>query len=252
MKGGDFVPLSTWVNIGVIVLLLVYGLIGIKRGFVKSFFSVFGTILALLFAVLLASKVTMVIEDKFGAVSSVSGKISGFLTKKFGATLMDTPIKDATESLLNGAGIDKWIVSIILSAKADSAIPDTTTVNQILSPSISYYIVLILSVIGLFIVLKIIFFLLSVLVKKLYKIKMIAVLDKVLGFVVGLVSGIITLEFIIMITGIIPIQFIQQINVCLIKSPISGTIHNINIFGLVMQWVGNQDIIGMVKKVIVK
>ena len=245
-------PLGAWIELGVVLLLLIYACIGLKRGFVKSFFSAFGTIFAFLLAVLLASKVTVFLEDKFGAVTSISSKLAGLLSNKFGAELMDVPIKDATENALNGAGIDKWIISLILSAKSDTSISGTTTINQVLSPAIGYYIILILSVIGLFIVFKIIFFLIGEIVKKLYKIKMIALLDRLLGFIVGLVSGTITLEFIIMITGIIPIGFIQNFNVLLIKSVVAGTIHNINLFGLIMQWVGSQDLFAVVKKVITK
>lgn len=240
------------VNVVVIALLLVYAIRGFSKGFVKTFFSTFGTILALLLAVLLASKVALTLENKFGAISFFSDKMAGFLTDKLGATLADTPIREATETALKNKGIDSWIINIVLGAKADSSIPDTTTISQIISPAVGYYAVLILSVIGLFIVFKIIFFLIGELVKKLHSIKIIGFTDKFLGLIAGLISATITLEIIIMITGALPIKFINDINFALINSPISGALHKINIFSLIMQWIGKQDVLGMIKKIIIK
>ncbi len=240
------------IDLLVVALFFVYAVKGFMKGFVKTFFSTFGTILALLFAVLLASKVALTLENNFGLISTMSDKISGALIKKFGANIVDVPVKDATENLMKNAGIDGWIINIILSAKADSSIPETTTVSQILCPTLGYYTVLIISVIGLFIIFKILFFIIADIVKSLHKVKVVGAVDKLLGMLLGLVSAFVALEFIIMITGIIPINFIQKINHALINSNICGFLHKINLFSVIMQWISKQDILSTVKKLINK
>ena len=241
--------------VNVVALLFVGGFAvwGFYKGFTKTFFSVFGTLLAILFAVLLAPVVAEFLESKFSFVTTMSNKIEDLLVKSFGEELMSVPLSNVAEEYLKKAGLGDWLIKAIMSIKTDSAsIPEGTTLGQIICPIFGYYIVMIIVVVALFIIFKIIFFLIGELVKKAYAFKIVAVVDRVLGLVIGFASGTVILELVIMVVGIIPVPFFQNLYAEIINSPITGFLTKINLFELIMSKISIKDIIPYVKNLIIK
>lgn len=246
---------TTGAIVNVVALLFVGGFAvwGFYKGFTKTFFNVFGTLLAVLFAVLLAPIVAEFLESKFAFVTSMSQKIEGLLIKSFGEDLMNVPLSHVAEEYLKKAGLSDWLIKAIMSIKSDSvAIPETTTLGQIVCPIFGYYIVMIIVVVALFIIFKIIFFLIGELVKKAYAFKVVAVVDRVLGLAIGFVSGTISLELVIMVIGIIPIPFFQNIYAEIVNSVLVGFLVKINLFEWIMSKISIKDIVPYVKNLIIK
>ena len=59
------------IDIVTVALLLIFAIVGTVRGFAKTFISSFGTILSLIFAVLLCSLVATFLEQSFGLFSAI-------------------------------------------------------------------------------------------------------------------------------------------------------------------------------------
>ena len=201
--------LSATVDIVALIFVGVFALWGLIRGFTKTFFSAFGTMLSLLFAVLLCSTVANFLQEKFALVTTISESVSVALSDAFGAELMNATLRDVSAGYLENAGLNGLLVELILSMQTE--LPLDTTLNMIICPTVSYYIVLIISVIALFIIFKIIFFLIGEIVKKLYKNRTIATFDKFFGFALGLLHGIISLELIIMAISVMPVPILQDV-----------------------------------------
>ena len=68
--------LSATVDIVALIFVGVFALWGLIRGFTKTFFSAFGTMLSLLFAVLLCSTVANFLQEKFALVTTISESVS--------------------------------------------------------------------------------------------------------------------------------------------------------------------------------
>jgi uncharacterized membrane protein required for colicin V production len=226
--------LYTIIDIVVFALIVLITIRGFIRGFIKSFLSTFGTILSLLFAVLLASSTTNFLENNFGLVTAISGGLSDVLTKVFGDSIMNTTLAQATEGALNEAGLAGWIVQIILSVQADGSIPTDVTLNQIICPVFGYYVSLAISAIILFILFKIIFFIVGEIVSKNKKLPLLRGVDKVLGLVFGLFQGVIIIEFILLIMGAIPLAFFQNVIANIDQAPLTNFIHTINLFSIII------------------
>ncbi len=193
-----------------LIVFIVSVIVGAKQGFIKSLISTFGSLLSLIFAVLLCSSVAKFLENKFSLVTTISSKLTGVLTGMFGEELMSTPLSLATEDVLSeNFNLSLYLVRIILSIKSSDIAPDTT-LSSIICPVFAYYIVCILSVILLYILFRILFFIIGEIVKKLHSNKVIGTTDTVLGLVFGAIKGIITINFALMILGIIPLGFVQK------------------------------------------
>ena len=242
--------LSATVDIVALIFVGVFALWGLIRGFTKTFFSAFGTMLSLLFAVLLCSTVANFLQEKFALVTTISESVSVALSDAFGAELMNATLRDVSAGYLENAGLNGLLVELVLSMQTE--LPLDTTLNMIICPTVSYYIVLIISVIALFIIFKIIFFLIGEIVKKLYKNRTIATFDKFFGFALGLLHGIISLELIIMAISVIPIPILQDVYSAIQTSTFANFIEDINLFNLIINAVIKSDVFDFVKGLILK
>lgn len=235
----DYSAIADYAALGLIVIFALWGLM---RGFTKTFFSVFGTMLGLLFAVLLSASATNFLESKFSLVSNAGEWLEGFLNGIIGEDVMSATLEQATQERLSQAGVAQFLVDIIVSAKNDGSLPMNTTLNQIICPTFGYYLVQIGAVVVLFIIFKLIFFLISEIVKKLYKFKPIAWIDKLLGLALGVLHGIINIELIIMVISILPIEICQNVYLGIQTSNIAGFIEKINLYGLITSAISNSNI----------
>ena len=224
---------------------------GAKKGFIKSLISTFGSFFSLILAVLLCSSVARFFENNFGWITGISGKISGILTKIFGQELMDVELGLVTEDVLSEQfNVSLFLIKTILSVKANSNIPLDTTLNQIICPVFAYYIVCIISVVILFIVFKIIFFLIGEIVKKLHSNKIIGTADSALGILFGAIKSIIIINFALMIISIIPIGFVQDLYVSIDSTIITKIVNKIDVFSLILKALASVNIADIITGII--
>lgn len=218
----------------VVSLLIIFALSGLIKGFAKTFISIFGTILSLLFAILLAKTVANFLEKSFSLATKISFKLSDFVEKVFGAEISGMTFGETSEQALSNSGLAGWIINSILSLKADGSVVETATLGEIISKMFSYYITVIIAVLILFILFKIIFFIVGDLIVKARKINVVNVADRSLGFFLGLIKGIISVNFILMILIALPFGFCQSIAVELPNTAVASLVNKIDIFGILL------------------
>ncbi len=240
--------------IDVVALVIVFGfaLVGLKKGFVKSLISTFGTVLSLLFAVLLCTRVADVLESKFSFVSKLSNSIANFLDRLVGEDIMNTPLSHASDDIFGSAGIGGIIASVILSVKNDTSIPLNTSIRDVLAPTFSYYVIIAISVVILYILFKIALFLIGEIIKRnLYKINSVAKTDKLLGFIFGLISGIVYIEFFILIISILPLGFCQNLYVQIHATTFTAFIEKINLYSKLINMLSIGSVIEHIKSILI-
>ena len=240
---------SATIDIIALIFILMFALYGAIKGFTKTFFSLFGTFIGLLLAVLLSPSVAKFMQTEHDLVNSLSGELSGVVSKFFGKDVLSMSISDANKGNLSMGGLSGYVASIILSLKPGTYPPETT-VADVLCPTFAYYIVLIISVVVLFIIFKLIFGVICAIIKDAHKNKKIARFDKTLGFFLGLVNGIINLELVIMIISIIPLGFFQNIYLNIQLSAITKFIEDINLFELIITSISQSNVIEVIKGII--
>ncbi len=212
-----------------LLLLIIFAVGGLRKGFVKTFFGVFGTIISLVLAVLLCASVAKFTEDKFGFVTTISNWVRGLLSNIFGEELMNTPLEDVhPEDLTSG------IIVKILASIDTSAIDGSTPLRDVLAPVFGFYISAGICAIGLFIIFKIILFIVGEIFRKLHEIPVIGAVDGLLGFIFGLLQGAIIVEIIISLIGIIPIGAVQSLNEEIPGTILTKFLNDINIYSIVV------------------
>lgn len=232
----------------IVVLLVV---LGFKKGFAKTFVSAFGSLLSLLIAILLCTSVASFLESHWGAVSSLSNSLSGFFSKTFGAELMDTTLAQANENALTEGNVAAWIIRLVIAAKNDGSFDPNTTLNQIITPIFSFYVVAIISAVALYIVFRIIFFLIGELIKKAHVLPLVGIVDRLLGALLGLIRAVTYVSLLVWIINILPIGYVQTV----IAPEVSNTIlvsflNKINLFELLLGALGKLNVLEVLKSLI--
>ena len=225
---------ETIVDIVALCIIALSAVIGLIRGFAKTFISAFGSIISLILAFLLCSTVAGFSESKFGLITAISDKLQGVLTKIFGETLMDTTLRQATEATFAEAGVAGWIADIVLSVKGAEGVDMNVTLNQVICPVFGYYITALIAIVILYILFRILFFLLGEFIRKLSEIKIIGTVDRTFGFFLGIIKGVIIVQLLILIINVIPIAAFQQLSVNIDNSVLASFINGINIFGIIL------------------
>lgn len=235
------------VSLCAVIVLALFAILGLKQGFVKSFLKTFGTLLALLFAVLLCSKFADFLQDKFGLLDTMSNWVSGLLSKNNSDLLNKTWGEVSTQPDLTG--IIGWVVGKIVSNNGIT-IEATQTLNSVISPVLGRYALLAISILGLFILFKIIFFIIGQIFKALSKIKLIGFTDKLLGLLLGLIRGIIFIQLFCILVNLIPIDAVKTFAGWLNESVIVNIVSKINIFEFILSKINFADLENVVNSVL--
>ena len=238
--GGAIIDLLALV---VLVLMTIWGA---KRGFVKSFISTFGSLLSFLLSVLLCSVVANFLERTYGSVSSMTVSLSGTLSNIFGKQLMDTTLAGATQGEMSSGGIAAWIITLVFNLKGSSSVPTDVTLNQIVSPVLAYYIVCIIALACLYVIFRIIFYIIGEMAEDSHKFKLTEVTDKGLGALFGFIEGIIIIDIAILIIGAIPLGFTQAIAYDVGNSVITSLIQKTNLIGLLFDLLLKNGVSGFI------
>ena len=199
------------VDLVVVILIALFAIIGLMKGFIRSLVSTFGTFFAILFAVLVCGAVVTFLETKYQAVTFFGNSISGWVNNLLG-TSADKTVAEVTEASFIESGVSGWIAKLILQLKGTEGLDPALTVSQVACSMFGYYISATISIIGLFIIFKILIFIISDLLLKHVVVGALKTVDKVLGFVVGIVSGVIVVQSVLTLIGGIPLDFFVQIN----------------------------------------
>ena len=239
------------VDVVAVVFIAAFMIYGYAKGFVKQFVSAFGTIFSLLFAVLLCTSVANFLQTQFGLVEGIATGLDGVLTTIVGEDVMNITLGEAGREYLAQQGMAAWMIDLVMMFVSDGSLPVDTSLRQVIGPTFAYYVLIILSAVGLFIIFKILFFLLGKIINKLHSIKLIAALDNGLGCLLGLFCGVIYLEIIIMVISIIPVQAIQDVYMAIQSSVVASFVARINLYNLVLNAISSTNVVEYVKNLVI-
>lgn len=224
---------STTLNVVDIVLLAIIGisaLSGLISGFSKKLVKFLGGIVSLVLAVSLCSKCADLLNDKFGLADKLYDVLKGFLTSVFDENLLNSTLgqlSDGTVNIKNFSGPTLILNALVgLVAKG---VPAETLVVDAIVPTFAYYLTIIIGFIVCYILFKILFAIIGSILKSLVKLAMLGAIDKLLGFLLGAIQGVITCYMLVSIVSIIPVNQVADI---LNASTIANLIHSVNASGI--------------------
>lgn len=193
-----------WIDIGIIGIMLIFISIGLWKGFVISMVSMFTSSINFIISLFLVRPTTNLFNKIFGLESALTkgftGKLSsmssGFDTNLVGMSreeISSHVSKTLSESKFPLKGLFKSMLDIT-PEKIDGKA--SCTLNQILSKSLGSFFALIITFVVIFVLIYVVLFVISKVSKKAQEVTTIRVIDRILGFVFGLIKGAICIAFI--------------------------------------------------------
>lgn len=181
------------IDIIVIAVLLVFGIIGMVKGFLNTLLSLFSTVASLGVAIFCAKPVAQFMNKVFGLVGAISGKIASGLSETI------TPFASGYASTeMTGAQLKEYLAQDGLTFQerifklfiedGQTFSSDQTVVNYI-GDRLAAVIAVVIAAIVVFILLKIAVLLLAKLFDALTKNRAIGGLDRAMGLIFGLVKA---------------------------------------------------------------
>lgn len=182
------------ISIVFIVIIILYLLIGLKKGFFKSLTSILKNVIAFIMAILLCAPLAhLLVKTNMG--ENLSYTFQGFFNSK--GPLFTTIVTKDNQAILIGQALTSLNMPKLLSSYiGDSMVGilngiENETLSYALSITFSYYIFVGISFIVLFIVARLLVILLNKLFGLLENITIIKTVDRILGVVLNLIRGLV-------------------------------------------------------------
>ena len=216
-----------------VIIVLAFFSVGFIKGFSKIFTSFFGTLLGLVLAFLLCNKFALLMDDAFGFID----KLAAALNKKLPAMgeYMNMQIYDETSlmSALNSSSLPSFLkrgaFNLLSPLLANSeALP--VTLSSLLSLLFAYYIMIAISFIVLFILVKLIFIIISSFLPK-ATFTPLKVVDKILGGAIGLFKAAVVVYLLLLIISLLPASFMAPVNENIQSSVLVKYLSDTNLLG---------------------
>lgn len=239
------------VDLVIILVLVGFIALGYFQGFGKTVISLVGNILSLILATVLCVKFVELMNNAFGMVDGLSKSIESFLPKVFGEKLMSTSLETlkTNQELIDKSGLSSFVIKIILDLIADSTgIDPNVTFGQLLAPTFSYYVAVVIGYVVMYILFRILFFLLGKFIESMYEFELFEKTDRALGACLGFLQGILILQVVTFIIGALPFGFMKPLNDAIVSGTLSGLIGKINLMDLLSKALNS---VNYIKKLII-
>ncbi len=222
-------------DIALIVIVGLFFIVGFIKGFTKSMLTFFGTLASLLLAFLLCKKFVAFLDNSFGLLDKCSALFKNWLPKM--GEYMNYPVTDkaSLDTALSKAGIPsflrKAVNNLILPLIESDSLAEGTTLADTLAPLFGYYMLTVISFVALFIIGKLVFFILNAFLQKAIAFKPLKAADKLLGGALGLVKAALTVYVLLLIISILPGKLIAPVQRDIDKSTAVKYLSDTNLIG---------------------
>lgn len=221
-----------WVDIAIIGIILLFAVVGLLKGFMKTLLSFAGVVLALIAAVLLTkpvvaslagSKIETMIGDKVFTLLSGMGDLMTTEIPSY-----EVLVEVLQQSL--PASVAQSLAQSVAEMIGTSA---NQTLAQLLTPGLTNIFMNLLVFIALFVILMIIFAIVKAIVNAVKHIKLIDIADKILGFILGALMGVAFVYLIMLILTLLTgVESINNLVDMILASSLGSIMYNNNLIAI--------------------
>ncbi len=200
------------IDVVLVALVVVFALVGFKKGFFKSVLSLFSWIVCLLIAIFCAKYVAMLLDKMFKLSTVLGNKIALSFNgvEGFGNQISSFENKEQIIDLIKNSninGILKTLITGVIS-KSNVDMASSKTVASLIGASLGHICVVVISGVLIFILLKIILAILNAVLSKLTKNKVLGGVNKAFGLVFGALKGfliIVIINIVLVVISLVPL-----------------------------------------------
>ena len=203
-------PTGYILDIIIVVGLFLFVFSCARRGFINVFFSFVSSVVALIAAISLAGVFASITGGFFGVEASLTESFTNTFTqiKGFDVALGG---KEELDVLLSTDQISAIIATLVAKKYVGQEIAAGTTLGVLVGSTFAELLTSLISGVALFIVFKILIAILRKFFNKLIeKIGLLSKINRILGMLVGLIEGILTVSLIMSVLALIPSPAITE------------------------------------------
>ena len=232
----------------IILLLAVFLLLGIIKGFASIFVSFIAKIIIAIISIMLGGVIVRLLENSFSIVTNLGNSMAEPLTGFFGADMMNLTLesfRNGEYSVVSG-GIAALFLGVIVNNLIGESVSATLTLGAIVPKTLAYYIILIISAIVLYIIFRIILSLFKKFLTSLtQKITVVRWVDKLLGAVLYSIVGYLVVCFVVYLLEFIPLEFMTSVMDSVKTSSIGSIVYNNNLVAVLLPLLGGIGLNGI-------
>ncbi len=202
------------IDVAIVTFLIIAGIIGFKKGFLKSLISLFSWVVCLIVAILVAKYVAGWINGIYNFSGLIGGKIAEGLNGVHEFFTRAVNSFEGGKAELIAAmptdinGLLAQLIKVVINSIPDASFAEQTgSVANLVGSSLGYIIMVVISGILVFILLKIVIALLSKLFDNIARTKILGSLNKILGIVFGALKAllvVVALNIVLVALSLIP------------------------------------------------
>lgn len=201
---------ACWVvDILAVIVIIGFAMLSAKRGFIDCLFGLITTIVAFLIAILLLRGVMRWTNGLFG-LQGVLQDGCGNALGKIKALNIDVS-NDGLQASMEAKNIPNFLAKFVIKSVGDSEIPAGTTLATILGAPLGKFATSLICFFALFLIAKILLSFLKRLLSSLVnKMPFVSSVNKLLGFLVGLLQGWLLISAVVSVLGVLPVGGIND------------------------------------------
>ncbi len=215
------------------IVVLIFALVAMKRGFIDCFFSLVSTLLAIILAFIFLKPFLSWTNGLFGLGGAIETGCTNFFSKIKGFDLDIS--NDGIRALLEDKKLPSFLVQSVLDSVENSELATGTTVAMLLAQKVRGFAMSLLGFVVLFFLVKLLLLITRGLVNSLIeRLPIVRSANHILGFAVGLLQGFLIVSAVIAVFAIIPWGSMNAFfNDCFFI----GWLYNHNPIHLVFSWI---------------
>lgn len=231
------------VNMGLVgdvilaVILLIFAFATGSRGFMRSLVGFLGTVLSVVLAVVFSKTIASYFQEWFGLLDKFTNFFTDLLSK---IEILNVDVSGNVTEGLQNAGIPEFMIKIIVSAFAGGeTIKAGTTAAQVIAPLIGQLLLLLISFVLIFTIIKVLELILNGTISKAVEtIPVVKSVNSMLGFILGAIEGLFFAYFILYVFSLFQIEVVTNfIN----STTFIKVLYDNNLFGWFAKWVVSSD-----------
>lgn len=217
-----------------LAIIAVLAITNLTKGLFKQIFKVLSTIGAIFLAYYFCDDLIALVNAKFGISATLSSKVVEMLGSS--QVFLNEITSENLTNAVSTAGLPQFIADFAVQSLTDSLMTAYANVGEYLANIISNYILLGAGFICIYIVAKLVFFIIRKILEVVIKLPIIHGIDRFLGLILGLIEAALILCVGIYLIDLLPFEFLQGAKTAIADSMIGSYIQTNNFFAKIMTW----------------
>ena len=191
------------IDLVVILIIVLFALIGRWKGFFKSFLSMFGFFGSLIVAIVFRDQFSAVLNSLFGLQGKLEAVISTRVVEMSPSLAQEVATNTEMIEIINSSNLSPVLKGIFGGLAKSATIVEPMSVADLVVSPIATLCVTVISVIIFFLLIRALVMILNLTIGKVIKkMKVVGRFNKLLGFILGIVKGVVFVGSIMVVANV--------------------------------------------------